>query len=106
MPVTVARKFPAEELWQASPLVPEPPVIVVCVRVQTRLVELVVKARVTVPVKPFRGATVMVDVVLAPTFSEMLVGFADNEKSAAALAWKVTVAECERLLLVPVTVAR
>jgi hypothetical protein len=74
--------------------------------VQTRFVELVVRARVTVPVKPFRGATVMVDVVLVPTLTETLVGLADTEKSAAAVTWKVTGAECERLLLVPVTVAR
>ena len=37
--------------------VPEPPVIVVTVNVHARLVELVVAARVTVPVKPLTGAT-------------------------------------------------
>ena len=37
--------------------------------------------RVTVPVKPFTGATVMVDVVLEPAFVETLVGLAAMLKS-------------------------
>jgi len=41
----------------------------------------VVEDRLTVPVKPFTGATVMVDVVLEPAFVETLVGLAAMLKS-------------------------
>ena len=40
----------------------------------------------TVPVKPFCGATVIVDVAAVPTFTLMVVGLADTVKS-----WMVTV---------------
>ena len=43
-------------------------------RLQVRLVELVVVARVTVPLKPFSGATVIVEVLVIPTFAVRLVG--------------------------------
>jgi len=56
--------------------VPEPPVMLVALRVQTRLVELVVTARVTVPVKPFTGATVIVEVAVAPALTFTLVRLA------------------------------
>jgi hypothetical protein len=49
--------------------------------VQTRFVELVVRARVTVPVKPFRGATVMVEMAPTPALKVALVGFAEMVKS-------------------------
>jgi hypothetical protein len=65
--------------------VPEPPVIEVEDSVQTRLLELVVTARVTVPVKLFRGATVIVEVAPEPALAVRLVGLADNEKSGAAV---------------------
>lgn len=61
--------------------VPEPPVIEVTVIVQTRLVELVVTANVTVPVKPLTGATVIVEVPTIPAFVVTLVGLADTVKS-------------------------
>jgi hypothetical protein len=57
-------------------------------------------------VKPLRGAIVIVEVPAAPAFTARLVGLAVTEKSAAAVTWKVTAAECERLPLVPATVAR
>ena len=41
----------------------------------------VVEDRLTVPVKPFTGATVMVEVVLEPAFAETLVGLAAMLKS-------------------------
>ena len=53
--------------------VPEPPVILVALSVQTRLVELVVTASVTVPVNPFTGVTVIVDVPVAPALTVTLV---------------------------------
>jgi hypothetical protein len=55
--------------------------------VQTRLVELVVTARVTVPVKPFNGATVIVEVPLAPAFTVELVGEAETAKFGGAVMW-------------------
>lgn len=61
--------------------VPEPRVIEVTVRVQTRLVELAVTARVTVPAKPFNGATVRVEVGVAPALMVTLVGPAETVKS-------------------------
>jgi hypothetical protein len=69
-------------------------------------VELVVAVRITVLVKPFRGAIVIVEEPVAPAFTDRLVGLAVTEKSAAAVTWNVTAAACERLLLVTVTVAR
>ncbi len=42
--------------------VPEPPVMVVALKLQDRFVELVVTARVTVPVNPFTGVTVIIEV--------------------------------------------
>jgi len=85
---------------------PDPPLIDDEESVQTKLVEFVVTPRATVEVNPLRGATLIVEVPVTPTATVKLVGFADTEKSAAAVTWKVTAAVCERLLLVPVTVAR
>jgi hypothetical protein len=59
---------------------------------------------VTVPVKPFRLVTVMVELELAPRCSVNALGFAATEKSAALLTDTVTVVECDRDPLVPVTV--
>jgi hypothetical protein len=61
--------------------VPEAPEIDVAVRVQERLVELVVTARVTVPVKPFTGAMIMVEVPATAGFTITLVGLAVSVKS-------------------------
>lgn len=68
--------MPAGEPWQESVDVPEPPVIEAADRVQTRLVELVVTARVTVPAKPLSEPTVIVDVAVAPALTFTLVGMA------------------------------
>ena len=48
--------------------------MLVVLTVQTRFVELVATARLTVPVKPFSGVTVMIDVAIAPAFAFTLVG--------------------------------
>ena len=66
---------------------PEPPVMLVELRVQTRLVELVVTTRVTVPVKPLRGLTVIVEVAVAPALTLTLVGLAVIWKSGAFVTW-------------------
>ena len=60
---------------------PEPPTIMVELRVHERFVELVVTARVTVPANPFNGATVMVDVPSTPAFAVILVVLAVAVKS-------------------------
>jgi hypothetical protein len=60
---------------------PEPPVILVGESVHERLVELVVTASVTVPPKPFRGATVIVEVPATFTFTLTLVELAEMAKS-------------------------
>jgi len=73
--------LPAGEPWQDNVDVPDPPVMLVALRVQTRLVELVVTASVTVPVKPFTGAMVIVDVAVAPALTLTLVGLAVTVKS-------------------------
>jgi len=86
--------------------VPEPPAMLVEDNVHDRLVELVVTARVTVPVKPFTGATVMVAVPATPAFAVTLVVLAVTVKSCT---WYVTVAGAGvgvTVGLVPVTVAR
>lgn len=75
--------MPAGEPVQDRVDVPEPPVRLVADRVQDRLVELVVTARVTVPVKPFKGATEILEVPAMPTLTAILVGLAETAKSWA-----------------------
>jgi len=60
---------------------PEPPVIVVALRVQTRLVEFVVAASVTLVLKPLTGVMEMLDVPAALTVTETVVGLAVCLKS-------------------------
>jgi hypothetical protein len=55
----------------------------------------------TVPTNPFTGATVMVDVAVAPASAETLVGLAVTVKSWIVI---VTTAEWDSVPLVPVTV--
>jgi hypothetical protein len=51
--------------------------------VQERLVELDVTARVTLPAKPFKGATEIVDKPATPALTVKLVGLALTVKSGA-----------------------
>jgi hypothetical protein len=83
--------------------VPEPPTIEPDDRLHERLVELVVTARATAPVNPFSEATVIIELPETRTSVETLVGFAVIVKSCV---WYFTVLLCERLPLVPFTVAR
>jgi hypothetical protein len=101
--VTVATYPPERDPVQDRVEVPEPPLMLLGERVQTRFVELVVTARSIDPVKPFREATVIVEMPETPTLVETLLGFAVTVKSCA---WYFTVALCERPPLVPFTVAR
>jgi hypothetical protein len=50
-------------------------------RPHVRIVELVVNPRVTVPAKPFTGATVIVEVAATPALAVTLVGAAVTVKS-------------------------
>jgi hypothetical protein len=72
---------------QDSVDVPDPPEMIVALRLQERLVELVVTVRVTVPVKPFSVAMVIVELPVAPALTVTLVGLAEMEKSGAAVTW-------------------
>lgn len=54
-------------------------------RAQIKLVEFVVTAKVTVPVKPFSGATAIVEVPVAPALALTVVGLAVRLKSGAAV---------------------
>ena len=78
---------------------PEPPGIVVGLRLQLMLVDEVVTDRVTVSEKPFAGLTVIVEVSAEPIFPVRLVGAASIVKSSMM---KVAVVEWERVPLVPV----
>lgn len=60
---------------------PDPPEILVDPRLHERPVELVVTARLTVPVNPLIGAIVIFEVPEELTFVDTLAGFADIEKS-------------------------
>lgn len=55
--------------------------ILVEVSVQTRFVEFVVTTRVTVPVNPFSGATVMVELPATPAFKITLFRLTVTVKS-------------------------
>ena len=63
------------EVWEA------PRTMLVGVRVQVRPAGETVDVRATVPVKPFRGATVIVDAAAAPARTVTLVGLAVTVKS-------------------------
>ena len=67
---------------------------------QTMLAEDVVMVIVTVPLALL---TVQLDVPEAPTFSVKLVGVHVSERTACALTMNVTVTECDRDPLAPVT---
>jgi len=84
--------------------VPEPPVILVGLRVHVRPAGVTAEVSATVPVKPLMGATMIVEVAVAPERIVTLVGLAVIEKSCGALTVTVTVAERDSVPLVPVTV--
>jgi hypothetical protein len=69
--------------------VPELPGTAVKPRVHDRLVELVVTARLTVPLNPLSEATEIVELPVTPTVVETLTGLAVMAKS---WTWYVTVA--------------
>ena len=62
---------------------PEPPEMLADENEHESFVELVVTASVMVPLKPFRGATVMVEFPALLAFTVTIVGLAVNVKSGA-----------------------
>jgi hypothetical protein len=85
---------------QDSVDVPEPPVILVGVSEQVKPV-CATLVRLTVPVNPLRGVTVIVDDAAVPVVVLTGLGLAVIVKSLTA---KLTVVEAELVPLVPVTV--
>jgi hypothetical protein len=79
------------------------PTIVDDDKVHDRFVEFVVTPRFTVPANPLSEETTIDEAPAAPTVVGTLVGDAERLKS---WTWNPTVAEWDRLSLVPVTVAR
>ncbi len=98
--MTVTATEPAELKVQERMEVPEPPVTVVGVSVQATLSAV----SPTSLANPLRGSMVMVEVPGDPTDAVTAVGLAEMVKSGRAVMVKSTVAEWERLPLVPVTV--
>jgi len=104
VPVTVTVKVVAVVPVHDKVEVPEPPVMLDELRVHVRPTGDTALVRATVPVNPLTGATVIVEVAVAPERIVALVGLAVTEKSCAAWTVIVTVAEWDNVPLVPVTV--
>jgi hypothetical protein len=73
--------LPATEPVQVSVEPPEPPMMLVELRAQDRIVELVITANDTIPVNPLPDATVIAEVPTTPTLTVTPVGVADIVKS-------------------------
>ncbi len=102
VPVTVTVNDPAVadehervDVWEA------PSTTLVGLRVHVKPAGETAEVRVTVPVKPFTGATVIVEMPVDPVLTVTVVGLAVTVKS---LTVKVTVAVRVSDPLVPVTV--
>jgi len=102
VPVTVTVNDPAVadehervDVWEA------PSTTLVGLRVHVKPAGETAEVRVTVPVKPFTGATVIVEMPVDPVLTVTVVGLAVTVKS---LTVKVTVAVWVSDPLVPVTV--
>ena len=89
VPVTVTVADPATVKVQERVEVPEPPVTVAGVRVQAALSDV----RATLPVNPFSGEMVIVEVPREFTATVTIVGLAEMVKSGRAVTVKSTVAE-------------
>jgi len=92
VPVTVTAYVPAEPLQNSVELWLGPRTMLVAFSVQVRPEEKPDDARVTVPVKPLIGVTVMVELLTVPALIVMAVGLALMVKSdVGALLLKVAV---------------
>ena len=100
--MTVAVYDPARVAVQDSVEEPEPPVIVVVLRLQLiPVVGDVELVRFTVPANPLAGLTFIVEVSAEPTFPVTPVGFEEIAKSSIT---NVALVEWVRVPLVPVIV--
>ena len=90
VPVTVTVYVPAEPEHDRVDVCEAPRTILVGLRVQVRPAGETVKVNATVPVNALTGATVMVEVPVAPARALTLVGLAVTVKSRTLT---VTVAE-------------
>ena len=81
VPVTVTVYTPAGPVQDRAEVWDAPKTILVGVRVHVRPAGDTVDVRATVPVNPFTGATVIVDVAAVPTLTATLVGLAVTVKS-------------------------
>ena len=99
--MTVTVYTPAGPVQDKAEVWDTPRTMLAGVRVQVNPAGDTVEVRATVPVKPFTGATVIVDVAAVPTLTATVVGLAVTVKS-----WTVTVTVAVRVMepLVPVTV--
>jgi hypothetical protein len=95
--------MPADPLHDSVEVCVAPRVTLVGLRVQVRPARETDEVRLTVPVNPFTGATVIVEVPIAPARIVTAVGLAVIWKSGTATL-KVTVAVWDSVPLVPVTV--
>jgi len=89
VPVTVTVTVPVPVNVHDRVEVPEPPVTVAGVRVQTVLSEV----RATLPAKPLRGLMVIVEVPAELTVTLTLLGLAAIAKSGALFTVYATVVE-------------
>ena len=98
VPVTLSAKDPALAELHETVAVPDPVTLVGVIAPQVRPVAGV-SVRLTTPAKPLRAVTVIVDVADWPAFT------AAGEDAAIVKSTKlnVAVAECVRVVLVPVT---
>ncbi len=80
VPVTVTITVPTAVKVHDSAEVPEPPVTVAGVRMQAELSD----TSATLPVNPFTGETVIVDVPAEFTTTDTAVGLAETVKSGIA----------------------
>ena len=76
MPETVTVYVPAEPEHDRVDVCEAPRTILVGLRVQVRPAGETVEVNATVPVKPFTGVTVIVEVAAAPELAAILVGLA------------------------------
>jgi hypothetical protein len=99
-PVTLTVKIPLVEPVIVRVELPEPPVTMFGVKLDERLGSEALAESVTVAEKPDRDEIVMVDWLDPPVLKLILFGFAEIEKSWTV---RLTITECEREPLVPVT---
>lgn len=98
-PVTLTVNIPLVEPDTVKVELPDPPVILFGAKINERLGSALAES-VTVAENPDNDAIVMVDLLDPPVLKLIAVGFAEIVKSCTV---RLTITECERGPLVPVT---